>query len=211
MTFKRLGSLLQLDAQAGQDTNDTFLMTNQMQRAKDQVEYYLSSTNLEKDKFFQNLTTSNTDRWIDVSIFMGCQRIKQTGISSDDLLLACSKSHFLDVDTTNQKIRAKNPFVSDIRRKFRTVRMLGFPNDSTVDSIYDFLLANTAEPESVFLQYAQNDDDEQFFTGAANIVYYTEYAADETLSTPLTYDGKKISIEKITNYENKKKKYEKKS
>lgn len=211
MSFKRLGSLLQLDAQAGPDSSEQFVMTEQMQRAKDQVEYYLSSTNLERDNFFRNLTVNNPDRWIDASVFMGCQRVKQTGITSDDLILACSKSHFLDVDTEKQMIRAKNPFVSDVRRKFRTVRMSGFPKDLTVDSIYDFLLANTAEPESILLQYMQNDDDEKFFTGSANVVYYTEYAAEETLSTPVLYDGKKIFIEKITNYENKKRKYEKKS
>lgn len=210
MAFKRLGSLLQLDAQAGSDSNEQFLMTNQMQRAKDQIEYYMSSTNLEKDKFFQNLTVNNQDRWIDASVFMGCQRVKQTGISLDDLLLACTKSHFLDVDTKRQMIRAKNPFVSDIRRKFRTVRMTGFPIDSTVDSIYDFLLANTAEPESVFLQYSRNDDNDQIFTGSANIVFYTEFAADAALSTPLTYNEKKILVQKITDYEKKKRKYEKK-
>lgn len=210
MSFKRLGSLLQLDAQAG-DTNEQFLMTQQMQRGKDQVEYYLSGTNLEKDKFFHDLTVKNPDRWIDVSVFMGCQRIIQTGINSDDLLLACSKSHFLDVDAEKQTIRSKNPFVSDVRRKFRTMRMTGFPNDSTVDTIYDFLLANTAEPENVFLQYARNDDNDQFFTGTANVIYYTEYAAEATLSTPLLYKEKKISVERITDYENRRKKYEKKS
>ena len=204
--FKRLGSLLKLDAEARDD--DCTKLSAQLQRGKDQVEYYLSGTNLERDNFFRELVTSKSvDRWIDVSVFMGCGRIKMIGISPDDLLFACSRSHFLEVSGNN--IRAKDPFVSDVRRRFRTLRMSGFPTNFTSDDIYDFLLANTDQPESVLLQYSRNDDDELRFNGSANIVYYTEYAAEAALEKCLVIDEKKIVIEKLVDVETKRRKFEK--
>ncbi|OHS98385.1 La domain containing protein [Tritrichomonas foetus] len=203
--FKRLGSLLQLDSH--EETNENIVLNEQMQRAKDQIEYYLSGTNLERDKFFREYSSKDPERWIDVSIFMECQRIKQLGITSDDLLLACTKSHFLEVK--EKSLRSKVPFVSDVRRKFRTVRMSGFPTNLTSDLIYDFLLANTAEPESVLLQYSSNDDGELIFNGSANIVYFSEYAAEAAIETQLSYNDKKIHVTKIVDYENNRRKFSK--
>ena len=153
----------------------------------------------------------SNDKYIPASVFMECQRIKQIGILIDDLVLACSKSHFLDVDVEHQKIRPKTPFFNDIRRKFRTLRMSGFSTNATVDNIYDFLLANVFEPESIVPQVYRNDDGEFIFNGTVHVLFFDEETAEQTLKAQLTYENRKIYIETITKYENKRKRYEKKN
>lgn len=206
--MKRLGSLLALEREA--EANEAFTMTELMQQGKDQIEYYLSSTNLEKDTFMREQTEKDPEHWINIDVFMNCNRIKQLGITSDDLLLACSKSYFLDVNLEKQSIRRKTPFVSDVRRKYRTVRINGFNDDTTVDSVFEILSEKMAEPESVSLQYTRNDDGEMIFTGTATIVFYTEDAAEQSLATPLFQGGKKLVIELQTAFENRKKRNQQK-
>ncbi|KAH0787187.1 La domain containing protein [Histomonas meleagridis] len=200
--IKRLGSLFALDKEA-EGKSDDFEMTDIMQSAKDQIEFYLCNTNLDNDEFMREQVLKTKDRYVNVNVFMNCKRIKQIGITSDDLLLACSHSHFLEVDMNNQRIRSKVPYSKDVRRKFRSVRVCGLNKDITVDNLYDIFIAEAEEPESIIFQYTLNDDGDRIFTGSAIVVFFSEAAADQALAAPL-YDGdKKLSLEILGDYKKK--------
>ena len=197
--IKRLGSLLALDKESESQT-DAFEMSDTMQRAKDQVEYYLSSFNLDHDDFMRKKSTENEDGYIDVSVFIQCNRIKQIGISTDDLLKCCSKSHFLEVDFDNQRIRAKSKYVKDVKRIFRTVRIDGLPKETTVESLYNILIDETAEPESLILQHMKDEEGKILFNGTAIVTFFTEDAAFQALAAPLYFNGEKIKMVLLSDY-----------
>jgi hypothetical protein len=172
-----------------------------MLRAKEQIEYYLSAVNLDRDSFMRSQVQSTSENFISVSIFMNCNRIKQLGISADDLLFACSHSPFLEVDLTTQSIRPKTPYRRDSRRKQKTVRISGFIQTETAASIFEMLSALTKPPQNVLLQYRQTDAGDRVFTGTATIVYFTETDAVNACETPLFCGDKKLTIESMDSYE----------
>jgi hypothetical protein len=202
--LKRLGSLLALDHES--EPQNTVELTEVMQQAKEQIEYYLSAGNLEKDKFMREQTQAGEEGFIDLGIFLNCNRIKQLGISGDDLLFGCSRSHFLVADLERQRIKPKTKYVVDSRRRQKTVRISGFALHETVDSIFDIVSQMTTEPENIILQYVQNDSGERTFTGVAIVLYFSEEAADRAVETPIFMGEKPLFIEHIIDYEQRLKK-----
>ena len=201
--FKRLGSLLELDRQAESETKNEVELTEVMITAREQIEYYLSAVNLDKDKFMREKTQESPEGFIHVDVFMNCNRIKQLGISSDELLSCCATSHFLVVDYEKQAIRPKTLYKKDSRRRQKTVRMTGFSASETANSIYELLVEVTAEPQNVLLQYSYDEAGGRVFTGAVNVLYFTEDAADAAVETSLMAGGQKITIEYLSDYEQK--------
>lgn len=197
--FKRLGSLLALDKEA-EGGGETVELSQEMLVAKEQVEYYMSAVNLEKDKFMREQTENGEDNFINVDIFMNCNRIKQLGISSDDLLACCSVSPFLTVDFEKKGIKPRTPYKKDARRRQKMVRITGF-HDETADSIYQLLSENAAEPQNVLLQYAIDDAGDRIFTGTAHVLFFTEDAADVAVSTKLMHGDRELKIELLEDYE----------
>jgi lupus La protein len=166
---------------------------------REQIEYYLSAVNLDRDTFMRNKMEEDEKGFIDVGVFLACNRIKQIGISSDDLLVACSHSHFLEVRGT--RIRPKTPYQKDARRRQKMVRISGFSPSETVDSVFDAVANTTLEPHNIMLQYTQNDSGERVFTGTAHVLYHTEASADAAIATPLYCGDKKMTIERLSDYD----------
>lgn len=198
-----------LDKEAERPEGEPIELSYEMMVAKEQVEYYLSATNLDKDKFMREQTENGEDRFISVDVFMNCNRIKQLGISSDDLLACCGVSRFLTVDLTRQAIKPKVDYKKDVRRKHKMVRITGFGKDETVDSIYDFLCENSAEPHNILMQYMFDDAGDKLFTGAITVLFFTEEAADAVVSAKLQHNGNNLKIEYLEEYEKKIKKQNK--
>ena len=200
--FKRLGSLLELDKEATDAKSDNEL-SDVMIIAREQIEYYLSVTNLDKDRFMREKLEENSDGLMPIDVIMNCNRIKQLGVSADELLSCCSTSHFLIVDFEKRGIRPKTPYKRDARRKQRTIRMTGFSDGETANSIYELLEEVTAAPENVLLQYSYTDSGDRTFTGAVNVLYHTEEEADAAVAAELMFGGKRITAEYFSDYEKK--------
>jgi hypothetical protein len=96
---------------------------------REQLEYYLSDTNLENDNHFKTEIAKNVDRWVSVEYIMHCNRVKQLGATVEDVLQAASSSPYLEANFAKQAVRSKTPFVSDARRPFRSLRVSGFAKD----------------------------------------------------------------------------------
>lgn len=74
----------------------------------EQVEYYLSDENLQKDRFFRELIASDAAGWIDLTPIMQCNKIKETKITKDELAEAIQTSEVLQFN--NGWVRRKIPF-----------------------------------------------------------------------------------------------------
>ena len=75
---------------------------------KQQVEYYLSDENLEKDYFFHDIISSNPEGYLDLKYLLKCNKIKNKGWTKDDLKKAIEQSTSIELDKTGDKVRRKD-------------------------------------------------------------------------------------------------------
>lgn len=191
--------MLSLDKES-EAQEEPFVMDETMQRAKDQIEYYLSPFNLDQDDFMRQKALENKDGYIEVSVFLSCNRIRQIGVSAENLLKSCAMSHFLEVDFDKQAIRTKYRYAKDGKRVARTVRIDGLPKETTVDSLYDTLIDDVAEPESLILQQSKNEKGAITFNGTAVVTFRTEDAALQALAAPLYCNGEKMRMSLLSDF-----------
>ena len=74
---------------------------------KKQIEYYLSDTNLSRDKFFREQIETDKQGWVDIAHFLNCNKIKNMKTSSAQIADACADSSEVDVNPDKTKIRRK--------------------------------------------------------------------------------------------------------
>lgn len=72
-----------------------------------QIEYYLSDTNLARDKFFREQIQTDKQGWVAVNHFLNCNKIKASGFTADDLISACANSTLVEADKAKKSIRRK--------------------------------------------------------------------------------------------------------
>lgn len=75
---------------------------------KKQIEYYLSDTNLTRDRFFREQIQTDKEGWVDIAHFLNCNKVKSMKISSEQIADACADSTDVDVNPEKSKIRRKD-------------------------------------------------------------------------------------------------------
>lgn len=201
----RLGSIIALDREAEQEEQKP-LLSEIMELGVEQIEYYLSGANLEKDEWMRNQEATSPNHMIPISAFMGCGKIKSLGISADDLLFACSFSKFLKVDKENITIGRKEPFKQDKRRKFRTVRVNGFGQNISIELVYNAFAETVAAPTYITMQSTKTEEGDQIHTGVAYVEFSNEVEAERACKTSIYNSGQKIQVELIIEFEERVKK-----
>jgi len=74
---------------------------------KKQVEYYLGDDNLKVDDFFRDKITANQG-FVNIEIFLACNKIKKLGVSVADIAEAVKNSTELDLSEDKKSISRKN-------------------------------------------------------------------------------------------------------
>jgi len=72
---------------------------------KKQIEYYMSDANLSRDRFFREQIQTDKEGWIDIAHFLNCNKVKQMGLSSEQISTACADSTAVDVNAEKTKVR----------------------------------------------------------------------------------------------------------
>lgn len=75
---------------------------------KKQIEYYLSDSNLSRDKFFREQITTDKEGWVSIAHFLNCNKVKAMGISSERIADSCADSTAIEVSKDKTKVRRKN-------------------------------------------------------------------------------------------------------
>lgn len=70
-----------------------------------QIEYYLSDTNLVSDEFFHSKILENSEGYIDVSLFLNCNKIKKLNSTKEDLVEAIKTSTEVELNSSGDKVR----------------------------------------------------------------------------------------------------------
>jgi lupus La protein len=96
---------------------------------REQLEYYFSDANVERDEQFRSEIAKSEERFVSVEYILACNRVKQLAATANDILTAAAESRFLEADFDGRRVRSTTVFVSDPRRSFRTIRVAGFATD----------------------------------------------------------------------------------
>ena len=75
---------------------------------KVQMEYYLSDENLKKDSFFHQKISSDPEGYIDLELFLKCNKIKNAGWTKEELKEGIKESSEIELDESTEKVRRKN-------------------------------------------------------------------------------------------------------
>lgn len=65
---------------------------------RQQVEYYFSDKNLERDAFFHNKISSDKEGWVDLDLIMNCNKIKELTTDPEEVTKACQDSTEVEID-----------------------------------------------------------------------------------------------------------------
>jgi lupus La protein len=110
-----------------------------------QLEYYFSDVNLQRDKFLQD-EMKKDHGWIPLDVLLTFNRLKQLTTDKAAIVAAVKDSELVDVSEDSEKVR-RNPAVPIPENslefwqevKTRTVYIKGFPPETTLDDIMEFL------------------------------------------------------------------------
>jgi hypothetical protein len=81
---------------------------NQDADIKKQIEYYMGDKNLEKDDFFRDKITAGKSGYIDLKMFLNCNKIKKMGIDVRTIVEACTGSDQVEISKDKKMIRRKD-------------------------------------------------------------------------------------------------------
>lgn len=71
------------------------------------MEYYLGDLNLSKDDFFREKIKSTQGGYIDLSLFLNCNKIKKMKITEDQIAESCVDSELVELSDDKKMIRRK--------------------------------------------------------------------------------------------------------
>lgn len=70
-----------------------------------QIEYYLSDTNLSRDQFFYNKIENSEDGFLDIEFIEKCNKIKKLGVSREQILEAVKTSEIVEANEDGTALR----------------------------------------------------------------------------------------------------------
>ncbi|XP_076318082.1 la related protein 7 [Tachypleus tridentatus] len=72
---------------------------------KEQMEFYFSDSNLQKDKFLKNLIYNNDDNYVELRLFLTFNKIKNLTHDIKDIIIALEKSELLELNEAGTHVR----------------------------------------------------------------------------------------------------------
>ncbi|EAY10822.1 La domain containing protein [Trichomonas vaginalis G3] len=160
---------------------------------REQMEFYLSNSNIESDSFMKEAINEREDRYVKIATFLTFNRMKSLNATEEDIIEACSASKHLEVNKAEKIVRSKVPFVSDPRRSYRTVHIEGFDETETLDDIK--ALFKEQYPRSALrteMRKINRKGGEKIFSGQVNVEVKDEATAKKIVENGILYHGKQL-------------------
>ena len=164
-------------------------LTELQEKVREQMEFYLSPSNVESQSFMKSLITEREDRFCPIERFFTFNRLAALGCSFEDVVLACEASSELELDSTRQMVRTIIPFKPDPRRDFRTIHVEGLGEDETLDTLQAFFRTIFPRVLRVEMRRKNLPGGDKIFSGEANIELETEEIAQEVCEKGIDYKG----------------------
>ena len=154
---------------------------------KEQLEYYFSGINLEKDRNFRDKIEESEDGSVPVEYFLNCNRMKYLNATPSEILEAGHSSQYLDADNEEKTIRSKEPFIHDPERYKKIIRVSGLGKKVPQYAQSEFF--NSIFPgEIVFVYLIRNEcDGELEYSNKSLVEFTTTERVNEVLDKGIVY------------------------
>ena len=165
-------------------------LSSVQKKAKKQMEFYFSPSNIQRNAHMKQLVDENDDRFCKISEFMKFNKIIELNISEDDLLSACAASRKLEVDEGRRMVRTKVPYKADPRIDFRTVFVKGLDKDETMDSLRKMFEKQFGKVNYISMRNIIDKESKgKKFSGKADVEFDKEEVAAEAIEKGFEYKG----------------------
>ena len=164
-------------------------LTELQEKVRDQMEFYLSPSNVESQSFMKSLITERDDRFCPIERFFTFNRLAALGCTFEDVVRACEASSELELDSTKTLVRTIIPFKPDPRRDFRTIHVEGLAEDETLDTLQEFFRGIFPRVLRVEMRRKNLPGGDKVFSGEANVEVETEEIAQEACQKGINYKG----------------------
>ncbi|EIE26293.1 hypothetical protein COCSUDRAFT_46027 [Coccomyxa subellipsoidea C-169] len=188
-------------------------------RAKKQIEFYFSDSNLPRDKFLREKIAEDPEGWVNLELLCTFTRMTEAlGISRKGkdgkvevsrLILsqvaeALQGSDSITVSEDGRSVRRTKPIESpeEVSKEVdaRSLFASPFPYDTTLDAVTAFF--NTVAPVNcVRMRRHLNSSD---FRGSVFVEFACEEQATEVMSKSLVYEGAPLRLERKVDFVNRK-------
>ena len=161
--------------------------TQRQQDIVDQLEYYLSDTNLDCDKYIRTKVFRSKERYVKLKVFMSMNRMKRMGVTEEETVEALRFSRNLELSPDRKSIRTRIPYEKDYFRSYRTLKVKGFDRSESRESILAILSQSFTKINRLSL-YRRNGD----FTGT--VVFEVEDQREAELIAEIPYGEGKLNV-----------------
>lgn len=103
-----------------------------------QLEYYFSDSNLPSDKFLQAKMKENEEGYVDISVLLTFNRLKNLGATTEAIVASLKTSSLLATDEAGTRLRRVKPLPVKSEFDSRSVFMSGWPANGpepTIDEV----------------------------------------------------------------------------
>lgn len=174
----------------------------------EQLEYYFSGINLEKDKNFRKEIEESEDGSVSVDYFLKCNRMKYLQATEAEILEAGHNSQYLESNNEDKTIRSKEPFVSDPDRAKRIIRVKGLGKKVPQYAQIEFF--NSIFPGEVDYLYLLRveKDGELDYSNVSLVEFTTPETVKQILENGIVYGSNMLDIQPYS-FQNNKNKHQK--
>jgi len=117
-----------------------------------QVEFYLSDSNLRRDKFLKEQLSKSSDRWFEISVIASFSRMRSLTEELSVIVAALKESKVLEVSECGEKIRRVTALNDEkVDDAPQSVYAKGFAEDASLDQVQEFVESHLKEGESLKL------------------------------------------------------------
>lgn len=169
-------------------------LTEKQEKIREQMEFYLSPSNIESSSFMKGLIEQREDRYCPIATFFTFKRLQALEATEEDVILACTASPDLEVNEAKDMIRTVIPFKPDPRRDWRTIHVEGLEDSETLDSLQEFFRSIFPKVLRIEMRHKNLPGGEKMFSGAVNVELETEEIAEKAVAEGIVYNDKALMV-----------------
>lgn len=150
-----------------------------LNKLKEQIEFYFSDSNYSKDKFM-NARAAENDGYIPITALLTFKRLQALNATVDSIKEAVKESKVVEIkDDSLKKIKTQEflDYLNDTEVTKRVVYIKGFPTDMTLDEVRE-MLSKFFTPVKITLRRDQNKS----FQGSCFVELESKEKAEEVLN-----------------------------
>jgi hypothetical protein len=132
---------------------------DRMKALRCQVEYYLSDDNLQKDKFFHEKMSGDSQGYLDIDFILNCNKIKKVNATKEEIINACKLSSQLEL--SGERVRRSGnkplPELKFLNKKTKRKDEDDQEEDKEAENFDPVILEFSADKEPAFKWKAIQD------------------------------------------------------